>query len=117
MPSPRRRTLLGLLTIVLLVAVGCGSSKKSTAASGSGRSVTIKNFAFSPANVDAKVGDTITVTNDDGAAHTLTAVDMSFDTGAFSTGSKTITVAKPGRFEFQCNVHPFMSHGFIQVSG
>jgi plastocyanin len=117
MPSPRRRALLALLTILLLAAVGCGGSDDKAAAGGGGRAVTIKDFAFSPQTVDAKVGDTVTVTNADGAAHTLTAVDKSFDTGTFSTGSKTVTLAKAGRFEFECLVHPFMSHGFIQVAG
>jgi len=78
--------------------------------------ITIKGFAFQPTELRAKVGDTITVTNADGTDHTLTAVDGSFTTDRFSTGTKTVKVTAPGRFEFKCDVHGFMPHGFIQVS-
>jgi len=82
-----------------------------------GSAITINGFAFQPTELRAKVGDTITVTNADGTDHTLTAVDGSFTTGRFSTGAKSLTVTKAGRFEFKCEVHSFMPHGFIQVSG
>ncbi len=87
------------------------------AAAPAGTAISIKGFAFQPAELAAKVGDTISVTNDDGTDHSLTAVDGTFDTGRFSSGAKTIKVDKAGRFEFKCEVHSFMPHGFIQVSG
>ena len=76
----------------------------------------ISNFEFAPETLNVKVGDTITVENKDSAEHTVTAVDKSFDTGRFAAGSKTFTVTKAGRFEYVCDVHPFMAHKFIQVS-
>ncbi len=82
-----------------------------------GTAITIQGFAFQPVELQAKAGDTITVTNSDGTDHSLTAVDGSFDTGRFSGGTKTFKVDKAGRFEFKCEVHSFMPHGFIQVSG
>ncbi len=82
-----------------------------------GTSISIKGFAFQPTELAAKVGDTISVTNADGTDHSLTAVDGAFDTGRFSSGSKTFKIDKAGRFEFKCEVHSFMPHGFIQVSG
>jgi plastocyanin len=82
-----------------------------------GSAITISGFAFQPGELRAKVGDTITVTNVDGTDHTLTAVDGSFTTGRFSTGSKSVRVTTAGRFEFKCEVHSFMPHGSIQVSG
>jgi plastocyanin len=82
-----------------------------------GTAITIKGFAFQPPALGAKVGDTVVVTNADGTEHSLTAVDGSFDTGRFASGTKTLTLAKAGRFEFKCQVHSFMPHGFIQVSG
>jgi len=84
---------------------------------GAGTSITIKGFAFEPVELKATAGDTITVTNSDGTDHSLTAVDGAFDTGRFSGGTKTFKVDKAGRFEFKCEVHSFMPHGFIQVSG
>jgi plastocyanin len=82
-----------------------------------GTAITISGFAFQPGELRAKVGDTITVTNADGTDHTLTAVDGSFTTGRFSSGSRSVTVTTAGRFEFKCEVHSFMPHGSIQVSG
>jgi len=94
-----------------------GGSPATTVAAATGTTVSIKSFAFQPSELAAKVGDTITVSNDDGTDHSLTAVDGTFDTTRFSTGTKTFKVDKAGRFEFKCEVHSFMPHGFIQVSG
>ena len=79
-------------------------------------SLTIKNFSFQPNPLQAKVGDTITVTNEDNTNHTVTADDHSFDTDKFSTGSKTFTLAHAGTVTYHCNVHNFMT-GTIQVTG
>ena len=78
--------------------------------------VVIKDFKFRPTEVAAKVGDTITVINEDDAEHSMTAKDGSFDAGHFTHSTRTVQVNAAGRFEFQCEVHPFMDHGFIQVS-
>jgi plastocyanin len=78
-----------------------------TAAAASG--VTIKNFQFSPGTSSVHVGDTITWTNKDQAAHTATAKDGSFDTGTIKqnkTGSHTFT--KAGTFPYICSIHPSM---------
>jgi plastocyanin len=107
--------------VLALLATACGGSgggaAKTAPAPGGDRTVTIANFEFSPDTLQAKVGDTITVQNKDSAEHTVTATDGSFDTGRFASGTKTFTVTKAGRIEFACNVHPFMTHKFIQVAG
>lgn len=85
---------------------------KSTAAP----KVSIKGFAFSPAKLTAKVGQTITVTNADGATHTLTADNGSFDTGNLNGGkSGRIKATKKGTFAFHCNLHGSMK-GTLTVS-
>jgi len=117
-----RRPLLLFLAALAVVATACGGSDKATgdAAKAGGKAataITISNFEFAPDTLQAKVGDTITVNNKDSAEHTVTATDKSFDTGRFAAGTKTFTVTKAGRFEFSCNVHPYMKHAFIQVSG
>ena len=111
------RPLLVLLSALRLVAAGCGGSDDAGGgAASTGRTITISNLEFAPETINAKVGDTITVENKDQVEHTLTAVDKSFDTGIFGTGNKTFTVTKTGRFEYMCEVHPFMAHRFIQVA-
>jgi plastocyanin len=76
---------------------------------GGGTAIAIKNFQYSPETLVVKAGDSITVTNDDGTVHTLTADDKRFDTGNLDGGSKaTITVASPGTYTYHCDVHNYM---------
>jgi plastocyanin len=120
-----------MLSVVLLLAVfaACGNddnksdSSATTTAGGSATTtaggsagITIKGFKFSPASLNAKVGDSISVTNDDGTSHSATADDGSFDTTKFSSGTKTIKVEKAGSIAYHCQVHPDSMKGVIVVS-
>lgn len=72
--------------------------------------ITIEGFAFSSLGATTP-GVSITVTNADGAAHTLTAVNGEFDTGLIG-GSGTASFAAPagaGTYEFFCELHPSMT--------
>jgi plastocyanin len=72
--------------------------------------VAISGFAFSPATLTVKTGTVIKVTNNDAAAHTLTADDNSFDTGNIpGGGSANLTVTKVGAFPFHCAYHSAMT--------
>ncbi len=92
------------------VAPAAEESTEPSAALQSGPStVTIASFAFDgPAVV--KPGEEITVVNLDGAPHTMTANDGSFDTGLIDGGGQvTLTMpTTPGTYEFFCAVHPGM---------
>ena len=71
--------------------------------------VIIERFKYSPAELTVAVGDTITFTNLDGAPHTATAVDGSFDTGRLNRNrSGSITVDAAGEFPYICTFHPNM---------
>ncbi|WP_018680652.1 cupredoxin domain-containing protein [Actinokineospora enzanensis] len=73
--------------------------------------VSIKDFAFAPAQVRVKVGTTVTWTNGDTEPHTVTSngngplKSPTMNTG--ETYKYTFTV--PGRFEYLCTIHPFMT--------
>lgn len=114
------RALARVVVVAALVTSGCGGSADGGAGTkedGPGAAtVVISNFEFAPDTLNVRVGDVVTVENKDTAEHTVTAVDRSFDTGRFASGTKTFTVTKAGRFEYVCDVHPFMPHKFIQVS-
>ncbi|MDQ2883475.1 MAG: cupredoxin family copper-binding protein [Actinomycetota bacterium] len=72
--------------------------------------VTISNFAFSPAIVTVKAGTTVTWTNRDQDAHTATAMSGPFQSPTLNTGdSYHYTFTTPGRFEYLCTIHPFMT--------
>lgn len=72
--------------------------------------VTIKGFAFDPKELDVKVGDTVTWTNEDGAAHTVKspadAFEESADLGQGDTFSHTFDQA--GTFDYICGIHTGM---------
>ena len=121
-----------LLLVLLLLTAACGGSDddggggSAQPAAGAGASapadipdktIVIANFEFFPETLQARVGDTITVDNRDNSEHTVTAADKSFDTGAVATGQARFTVSKAGRFEYVCEIHPFMPRRVIQVSG
>ena len=126
-----RRLVRPLLVLVILfVAAACGDDDSPvldgssgntppTEAGGgatSGGLVTIKDFSFTPATLEAAAGDEILVRNTDGVAHTVTADDKSFDTGTLAANSeKTITLDKPGTLAYHCNIHQSMK-GTIKVS-
>jgi plastocyanin len=120
----------------LLVLAGCGGGSSSTASppptsppasSPSGGNspssqpsakdvITIKNFGYSGATT-VKAGATVSVTNDDSVAHTVTAdsgsaFDVTVDPGA----TKTFTApSKPGAYPYHCTFHSNM-HGSLTVS-
>lgn len=78
--------------------------------------ITIAGFAFDGVT-EVAVGTTVIVTNTDGAQHTWTALDGTFDSGALGEGeSFEFTFTEPGSFDYQCNFHPSMT-GTIVVTG
>jgi plastocyanin len=94
-----------------------GTTVGTSASAGSGETITIQSFKFSPDPLQAKVGKVTVKNTDQGTPHSVTADDNSFDTGIFTSADspKTITLSKAGTFKYHCQVHNFM-HGTIQVS-
>lgn len=68
--------------------------------------ITINDFIYSPADLAAKVGQPITITNNDGFAHTVTAKDGTFDLDVPANGTVTLNVPKAGSFAYTCTYHP-----------
>ncbi|MCU1400269.1 MAG: hypothetical protein JWN62_3378 [Acidimicrobiales bacterium] len=91
-----------------------GSTALSGAATG-GSAVAIAGFKFGPPEIDVKVGDTVTWTNNDKQAHTATS-SGAFDAGSIAPGGTgTATFSTAGTFEYICSFHPFMK-GTVVVS-
>lgn len=122
-------TIAGLILAVGVVLAACKKQAPATQTQTGGQSpavqseqaveassVEIANFAFSPATLTVKAGQTITVTNRDTAGHTMTSDDgTSFDSGNIAKDqSKTITApTKPGSYPFHCTPHPNMKGTLI----
>jgi plastocyanin len=79
-------------------------------AAGSGRNhVTIRDFAFAPADLDVAASTEVTWTNDDPAPHTVTAEDGSFDSGTLEPGQTfSVSVQSNGPVTYRCEIHPDM---------
>jgi amicyanin len=74
--------------------------------------VAIKNFAFAPTAVTVKVGTTITWTNKDSDAHTVTSTGSGgpLNSPALSTGQTfSFTFTTAGSYSYFCTIHPFMT--------
>jgi plastocyanin len=106
---------VALVTVVVTLdatsdRTGAAATGTRTGTAAGGTAITIKNFQFSPDPIVVKAGDTVTVTNDDGTAHTLTADDGAFDTGNLDGAARaTITVAAPGTYAYHCDIHNYMT--------
>lgn len=78
--------------------------------------VDIKDFAFNPDPVKAKVGDVVTWTNSDSATHTASLVDDSCTTPQLATGiTGALVFNVAGSYPYQCNIHPSQMKGTIEV--
>jgi plastocyanin len=90
-----------------------------TTGSASGRGeVAINDFRFEPTVLHVTPGTVILWTNEDGAPHTATARDGSFDTGRLGRGeSGQVTLEEPGTFEYVCSYHPSMEGRVVVADG
>ncbi len=110
-----QRRCMRRLTLALVAGAlaGCFSDRLATGPEPPGTgvpAVEIQNFAFVPADLSVPSGTTVTWTNHDDVAHTVSADDgTTFDSGAFGAGMTFQFVAgPPGTHTYFCRIHPFM---------
>jgi plastocyanin len=70
--------------------------------------ITSTDLVFAPAEVSARVGDTIEWINKDVFAHTATARNGDFDVMMPPKKTVTSVVKKAGTVEYYCRFHPNM---------
>lgn len=124
MPRTITRFILAgvLLGSTALAACGGGSGSESLPAASAPAAATvtpsagavkasISGFAFAPKQLKVRVGQQITWTNQDSAAHTVTATSgAKFDSGTVAQGASfTWKATKPGTVEYFCAIHPSMT--------
>src|SRR2546429_161360 len=114
--------LAAVAAIAALTVAACSSNDNTTSTSPAtttaggggggqaGAAITIKDFKFGDP-VTVKPGESVKVTNEDGAAHNAVADDGSFKTEDLQHGeSATFTApTKPGSYKFSCTLHSSMS--------
>ena len=93
------------------------TSEETVAVTGAA-AVDIANFAFNPPTVEVAVGDTVTWTNSDSAAHTATQrpSGSGFQSGTLDPGaSYSFTFDTAGTYDYYCEFHAGMT-GQVIVS-
>ena len=75
--------------------------------------ITTTDLVFAPAEVSAKVGDTIEWINKDILVHTATARNGDFDVMMPAKKTVTSVLKKTGAIEYYCRFHPNMKATII----
>jgi plastocyanin len=70
--------------------------------------ITMEKLVISPAEVSAKVGDTVEWVNKDILAHTATAKNGDFDVMLPPNKTGTFVLKKAGTVDYYCRFHPNM---------
>jgi plastocyanin len=93
--------------IVLAVVAGLASGASISALAATVQ-ISMENLEIAPAQVSAKVGDTIEWVNKDPFAHTATAKNGAWDVMLPPKKSGSLVLKKAGTFEYYCRFHPNM---------
>lgn len=105
-----------IASVLSIAFLSCSKSKPAaTGSTGNNNnnnnpnSIAISGMAF-PATTTVKVGSTVTWTNDDAMAHTVTSDDgVSFNSGSIAYGkSFSYKAISAGSFPYHCNFHSNM---------
>lgn len=93
-----------------------GVAPDAVAAAAPAAEIAIEASSFAPANLTVAAGTTVTWSNRDGIAHTVTGDALAFDdSGVLAPGqSFSQTFDTPGAFPYRCDPHPWME-GTITV--
>ena len=95
---------------------GQGSDPAGETAAEGVTQVRLQDFAFSPANIVVDVGATVTWTNYDGVAHTVTSDEgKELKSSLFGqSGTFSYTFDEPGEYFYHCEPHSNMK-GLVTV--
>lgn len=114
-------TGITLLFAILMFSNSCTKSSPynvggpgTTGTGGTGgpgaNEVFIQGMAFNPATISVTAGTTITWTNKDAIAHTVTSNTNLFNSGSIGTNATfSYTFATAGSFSYYCAIHPSMT--------
>jgi plastocyanin len=104
------------MEILLDVRPGAPLVRQQPAGGAGGDTVAIQGFSFEPASLEVQAGTEVSWTNEDPEAHTVTARDESFDSGAIDPGRGfSVSVNQTGSVTYFCAIHPSME-GTLKVT-
>ena len=104
MRIPITTMLVATATALLLAGPTSAPAQMDTAR------VEIQAHGFSAPTLTVKPGTTVTWTNRDDDAHTVTSVANTFRSAGLDTGETfSYTFTRPGTYEYFCSLHPLMT--------
>jgi plastocyanin len=118
----KSRLLIGITLLLVLLSISDSCTKSSNTPSGGSpggsspgaNEVWIQGMAFNPTTRSVAVGTTITWTNKDAIAHTVTSDINLFDSGSIpANGTYSRTFATAGTFTYHCSIHTTMTASVI----
>jgi plastocyanin len=108
---------MGVLVFVSIAMAQSPDSSGQAVPDQSTGTVNITNHAFDPAQLNVAAGTTVSWTNGDTEAHTVTADDGLFDSGVLEPGQSYSTwLGGSGTVAYHCEIHPDMQ-GSVVVGG
>lgn len=101
---------VGLLFVLLTISNSCSKSSTSDTTSKPGANeVWIQGTSFNPTPITVAPGTTITWTNKDGIAHTVTSDNVLFDSSTINpNGTFSRQFPAVGTFNYHCTIHSSM---------
>ena len=105
------RRLLTILAVSGLSAATLGGQIATSSATG-GKTVTLRNIAFSPKSLSISKGSSVTFAfRDDTTVHNVVSVGHTKFKAISnrSAGSQKRTFARTGTYRYQCTLHPGMT--------
>jgi len=107
-----------IITISIISTAGCGNNKDNNRGQ---YEIWMQNTSFVPQTLNIPLGTTVTWTNQDSIAHTVTSADTSgsqilFDSGSIGMGDNfNYKFNKSGVYHYYCKIHSKKMNGVIIV--
>lgn len=102
--------MVAILATILSLSVSCSKSSSGGSGGPGPNEVWIQGSAFNPASITVTAGTTVTWTNKDAIAHTVTSDAALFDSGSINTnGTYSHLFSTAGTYAYHCTIHPFMT--------
>ena len=99
-----------VITPLLLIILGTSYSCKKASDMPGPNEVFIQGKAFDPGTITVVANTTITWTNKDGVAHTVTSNTGLFDSGTINAnGTYSHMFSTAGTYPYHCTIHPSMT--------
>jgi plastocyanin len=113
---------VGVIVLISLAAVGCGSGGNGSTTGSAVPTTQVDlppSYRFVPADISVAAGATVTWTNHDNFTHSVAFLDggLPTDPHVMKPGeTATFTFAAAGTFHYQCTFHPQNMKGTVVVT-